>query len=304
MSKFWPITLLVLLLLAPQVELEAKGKHHYRQATHKYMGFPHSTKAELESLKQSISVVNQKVDELKQKVGDRSGELEGALNRLQSIVADNSSDLSLAFEDITRALVDIENIILRLHDDEGRLGGLETTVGEIGFNLGSLEARVNHLEDRILALEEGAPPADTNVIFSGAFTGGQIASDVLVQAWSQFRNDAIGSFSSIEIKNSLNGSVVCDDPVVVNQIASELNGHVPVQESITSFDCKGLAWNVGNCAVAGIPYDVELNAGVAAKVCGCNQNATVRPGIGNESWGGIGVTCKAPSQTLEVILTL
>ncbi len=163
--------------------------------------------------------------------------------------------------------------------------------------------RIDDLEDRIIALELSDPPTTGTVVYSGLFIGGQTPDDdPLVQAWIQFRKDATGSFSSIEIKNSFNGSVKCADSAAATLIANELNEHVSVPGSIRSFTCQDKIWNVGTL-VGIVGNSVELNVGSVERVNSCSADATVRPGIGNPNWGGIGITCNAPSQTLEVILT-
>ena len=299
-------TFFVLLLLAPHAELEAKGRHQSRHGNdHKFTGFPHSTRAELNSLNLAISDINARIDILENQFGGIPEDLATTLEGLRLVIEANSSDLSLALEDITGILIDLQAIFNRLDDNGGRIDDLELMVVDLGMNLADLESRVGGLELRILALEQSGPPLEPGATFSGDFTQGQASNITIRQAWSVFKSNVTGSFASIQIRNSQGGSAICDDPVATTQIAAELNAHVPTNGSLTSFSCQGLVWNVGSCAGG-----VELNAGLNAEVCACNQNAVVRPEINNDNWGGVGTdfggvggTCGAPSQGLEVILT-
>ena len=59
--------------------------------------------------------------------------------------------------------------------------------------------------------------------------------------------------------------------------------------------CDGKTWRVGICG-AGMSIAVGTSGD-----CSCGNNAwTVRPGIGNSNWGGVGAECRAKSQTLTV----
>lgn len=100
--------------------------------------------------------------------------------------------------------------------------------------------------------------------------------------------------------------MVCSDPNAATDIAQALNTKA-LAEPVSSFNCDGQTWNVGTCGV-----EIELNAGSTTRVCSCDQAASVRPNLwpNNANWGGVGSdfggsggTCRAPTQTLEVILT-
>ena len=59
--------------------------------------------------------------------------------------------------------------------------------------------------------------------------------------------------------------------------------------------CDGKTWHVGICG-AGMSIAVGTSGD-----CSCGSRAwTVRPGIGNSNWGGVGNECRAHSQTLTV----
>jgi len=305
---------ITVLLLVSQVAF-ADSKHRFRyhesdkhesDKQHKHKGDSRSVRAKLKSLDVAITEINTQIEALKLQVGDLPLDLVAQLIALQSTIDNNASDISLALTDIVTILQDISVIMSTQGDHDDQLNLLEASVAEIGANLSQLTSTVGDLELRVLALEQVSPPAD-DVNFSGIFSQGALASAESLQAWQDFRDDATGSFQSIEIRNSLNGSAICSDPTVATQIASELNQYTPgVSGSVAAtFTCGLQTWNVGTCGP-----EVELNAGSTANVCQCNQNAVVRPGIGNSNWGGVstefggsGGTCTAPSQTLEVVLT-
>ena len=59
--------------------------------------------------------------------------------------------------------------------------------------------------------------------------------------------------------------------------------------------CGGKKWNVGICGSG-----MSIAVGTSGD-CSCGNSAwTVRPGIGNSNWGGVGNECRAHSQTLTV----
>lgn len=307
MGKQIIITFLAIFLLVPQSSLMADSKHKYRyHNSPKHKGFPHRTRVQLKSLKIAIVEIEKKLEELKSQIDDIPSELSTKLTALQLVVDNNSSDISLALTDIVDILQVISEVTRTQGDHTSRIGLLESNVADVSTSLGMLSSTVDDLELRVLALEQSNPPPTSGVIFSGTFTQSTVADAGLQQAWEDFRNNATGSFDSIEIKNSLNGSVTCADPAVATQIANQLNVHLLGQAS-TSFTCESQIWNVGTC-----DSGIELNAGSDASVCVCSQNAAVRPRIGNNNfnWGGVGTnfggsggTCGAPTQTLEVILT-
>ena len=61
--------------------------------------------------------------------------------------------------------------------------------------------------------------------------------------------------------------------------------------------CNNKTWYVGSC---GSGMSIAVNS---SGDCQCGSNSwTVRPGIGNNNWGGVGKECSAESQTLTVVL--
>ena len=66
--------------------------------------------------------------------------------------------------------------------------------------------------------------------------------------------------------------------------------------------CDGMYWTIGKCG-----WGLELSAfDRQRRDCACLKSTdigyTIRPLIGNKNWGGVGKSCDADSQTLQVIL--
>jgi len=316
MEKHLLTALLVLVLVAPQTGLEAKSRHHgvkdrdndaeerdhedkkrYHKSKkrhhkskkhhHSWRKFIRLARATKEELTTTLALLQADIDALVVQIGVTPDELAAALAPLREDIDANTTNVTLALEDITNIRnVDIADINLELASIIDRLGALESP-----------------------------GPSESDLLFSGFFISGfKPGFDIMVD-WHEFRSNATGSFSSLEIRNSLGGSVVCDEPAVVDSIVKEFNAHVPTVGAgpgdVISYLCFDPAsipveWNIGACN-----GEVELNAGLGTKeVCGNSEGAVVRPLIGNSSWGGVGTdfggsggTTSAPSQTLEVILT-
>jgi len=82
--------------------------------------------------------------------------------------------------------------------------------------------------------------------------------------------------------------VTCSEPNNIINLYKQKNNNA-------SYTCDGKKWNVGICG-QGMSIAVDTTGD-----CTCGRNAwTVRPGIGNSNWGGVGNECRAHSQTLTV----
>jgi len=302
MEKHFITALLVLILLAPQSGLEAKSRHHgvkerdhdaeerdhenknryhksknryhkskkRHHSSRKFFRFARSTKAELELLKQSIAEINAKMGALEPQ-SQLPADLAALLVPLQTAIDGNSSDATMALDEIIDIMTEIGLII-----------------------------------DRISALEKSGPepPDGEKLVFSGHFILKETPDAQLVQDWLDFRSNASGVYTSIEIRGSVGGGVSCSDPVTATAIANALNSG-----QTATFNCENRMWNVGPGNPLNGKGGIELNAGSVLldsvpPTGNCLEEASVRPLMGNSNWGGIGLTCVAPSQTLEVILTL
>jgi len=165
---------------------------------------------------------------------------------------------------------------------------------------------INSIIDRISVLEASGPepPDGEKLVFSGHFIMGitPAVGSQLVLDWLDFTSKAIGDYTSIEIRGSAGGGVSCSDSETATAIAHALSSGL--RDTLFTFNCENRVWNVGpgNPMTGG--GGIELNAGSITETGTCLEEASVRPLMGNSNWGGIGLTCVAPSQTLEVILTL
>jgi len=82
--------------------------------------------------------------------------------------------------------------------------------------------------------------------------------------------------------------VTCTEPNNIINLYKQKNNNA-------FYVCDGKTWRVGLCG-AGMSIAVGTSGD-----CSCGNNAwTVRPGIGNSNWGGVGAECRAKSQTLTV----
>jgi hypothetical protein len=131
-----------------------------------------------------------------------------------------------------------------------------------------------------------------------SFTGGSVPTTQCT-AWATF----LASFSStttytgFTIKGSLDATgYTCTDPVVATAIANALS-----TGTAATYSSDGHTWYVGTgcgggCGGSGSSVELAVDQGT----CACGSVAAVRPQINNTNWGGLGTTCSAPSQTLEV----
>ena len=93
----------------------------------------------------------------------------------------------------------------------------------------------------------------------------------------------------------------CDNKSIVTQIITQIQN-----DNITNWNtvCDNVTWVTGGCG-----QGIELKATVENNRtgdCQCatisDNTTTIRPGINNKNWGGVGKSCSASSQSLEVIL--
>ena len=274
---------------------DGKHRHYSRYKKHIKHRHSHSIRDELESINKTIADIQTEIAALGQPGGGLPGDLMAKLDALQLAMGDNSSDIFSILGDITIILEDIKGI----SENGIRLDELKLTVADLSLKLTALTLTVDALDLRISALEQSTPPSVSEHVFSREFFKG-VASTVDNQqlAWNQFRGNITGEFTSIEITNSFGGSALCSDPLVSTNIANALKSFV-TGAALEEFNCGvNQEWSVGDCGAG-----VTLHAGSTTAICWCDDGATVRPLNTNPNWGGIGITCDAPTQTLGVILT-
>ena len=102
-------------------------------------------------------------------------------------------------------------------------------------------------------------------------------------------------WDNISIGNPDN-MTTCDNKTILGDIAENMDN---VTYEFRGRYCNGLYWTIGRCG-----FGNEISAFPASvKDCQCRTDGyVVRPLISNRNWGGVGKSCNAPSQTLQVIL--
>ncbi len=121
---------------------------------------------------------------------------------------------------------------------------------------------------------------------------------VWIEFWDNFT--VSDNWTYISVGNIDNVSFFCDNITVVSQIITQLQ-----DDNMTNWTtpCDNVSWVTGGCA-----QGIELKATTLTDTgdCRCNNPGdnvtTVRPAIRNKNWGGVGDSCRAPTQSLEVIL--
>ncbi|MCH8211133.1 MAG: hypothetical protein IIB99_07140 [Planctomycetes bacterium] len=92
----------------------------------------------------------------------------------------------------------------------------------------------------------------------------------------------------------------CSDAFKAQLIAGAMRTQTPF-----TTECGGFTWTVGgfNCQLGCALPDNGLLLSADGDFCNCNTTYTIRPGIGNENWGGItGGSCGSPTQIMTVTI--
>ena len=134
------------------------------------------------------------------------------------------------------------------------------------------------------------------LLWSDNFTYNTTPTQTQRQTYIDFWDNASNySWDNISIGNPDN-MTWCDNTTMINEITLNFDN---VTYEFQGRYCNGLYWTVGRCG-----WGNEISAfPVSTKDCQCRQKGyVVRPLISNKNWGGVGKSCGAPSQTLQVIL--
>ena len=134
------------------------------------------------------------------------------------------------------------------------------------------------------------------LLWSDNFTYNTIPTQTQRQTYIDFWDKATNySWDNISIGNPDN-MTWCDNTTMINEITLNFDN---VTYEFQGRYCNGLYWTVGRCG-----WGNEISAfPVSTKDCQCRQAGyVVRPLISNKNWGGVGKSCGAPSQTLQIIL--
>ena len=142
-----------------------------------------------------------------------------------------------------------------------------------------------------------------NATWNDNFTRGIVTTQTQKANWRDFWDNLSVSdnWSYISVGHIDNVTHFCDNSSVVSRIITQIQ-----TDNITNWNtsCNDQNWITGGCG-AGLSIELSVKQSGTGD-CACNRNndntTTIRPAITNRNWGGVGVTCGASSQSLEVIL--
>ena len=147
--------------------------------------------------------------------------------------------------------------------------------------------------------EEIVEETTTTLIWSDNFTIGQSATQEQEQSYKDFWTLASeNQWDNISI-GSPEDMVSCSNSTFINDF---LRNKDNASFEVYGLYCDGMYWTIGKCG-----WGLELSAfDRQRRDCACLKSTdigyTIRPLIGNTNWGGVGKSCNANSQTLQVIL--
>ena len=142
-----------------------------------------------------------------------------------------------------------------------------------------------------------------NATWNDNFTRGVVTTQTQRANWRDFWDNLSVSdnWSYISVGHIDNVTHFCDNSSVVSRIITQIQ-----TDNITNWNtsCNEQNWITGGCG-AGLSIELSVKQSGTGD-CACNRTndntTTIRPAITNRNWGGVGVTCGASSQSLEVIL--
>ena len=142
-----------------------------------------------------------------------------------------------------------------------------------------------------------------NATWNDNFTRGIVTTQTQKANWRDFWDNLSVSdnWSYISVGHIDNVTHFCDNSSVVSRIITQIQ-----TDNITNWNtsCNQMNWSTGGCG-AGLSIELSVKQ-LGTGDCACNRTndntTTIRPAITNRNWGGVGVTCGASSQSLEVIL--
>ena len=135
--------------------------------------------------------------------------------------------------------------------------------------------------------------------WSDNFMRGVRATQQQEQTYKDFWDNASSqTWDNISIGNPDNMTTCTNSTFINDFLRSKDNASFEVK----GLYCDGMYWTIGKCG-----WGLELSAfDKPRSYCACLKSTdigyTIRPLIGNANWGGVGKSCNADSQTLQVIL--
>ena len=160
------------------------------------------------------------------------------------------------------------------------------------------------VKDLLLLLGAWGPcPGPLQLVYSHEFVNGvtYCPGDPQYDDWLSYRASLPTSgVMSITVSGTQDPTGrPCNDPIVAQQIADAMRN-----QTTLTVDCGGFTWRVGIACQegCGLP-DNDLVLSVGGETCSCVATYLLRPGVGNENWGGItGSSCFSPTQTMTVTI--
>lgn len=144
-----------------------------------------------------------------------------------------------------------------------------------------------------------APPAPPtgSVTFSQTFTFNQSPTTAIENAWTTFRSQLTGTYTTMTLSSSLGANITVTNALVQN-IANALRTATTGTDTTVTIGAN--TWRVAHGCVSGTvtANSIYLTTG---DLCSCAGTYTVRPMIKNNNWGGLaGSSCGQPTQTITV----
>ena len=142
-----------------------------------------------------------------------------------------------------------------------------------------------------------------NATWSDNFTRRATTTQTQKANWKNFWDNLSvdDNWSYISVGHIDNVTHFCDNSSIVSQIITQIQND---NTTNWSSSCNQQNWITGGCG-AGLSIELSVKQ-VGTGDCACNRvndnTTTIRPAITNRNWGGVGVSCSASSQSLEVML--
>ena len=137
------------------------------------------------------------------------------------------------------------------------------------------------------------------LLWSDNFTRGSRSTQQQKTSYIQFWDNASNStWDNISIGNSDN-MTWCDNSTMINEAIANFDN---ATYEFRGVYCNGMYWTFGRCGWGNEISAHDKNVGDCACQKSTDNSYTVRPLISNANWGGVGKSCSANSQTLQVIL--
>jgi hypothetical protein len=137
------------------------------------------------------------------------------------------------------------------------------------------------------------------VTFSQTFTNGQAPGAAIENAWTTFRSQLTGTYTTMTLSNNLGTSLTVTD-AKVQDIANALRTATTGTNFSTTIG--SITWRVIQGCVQGTA-DANSIYLTSSGTCDCGGGTTytVRPMIKNLNWGGLNSSsCGQPTQTITV----